>query len=109
MAQIDGRSTNELLGADRIQSVALPSAELDGCLVACGFFVYAMVEQGFNLPHAIEKYRLGKVPQTPSGLTLDMTYVGTTELGHRFDFVLVDGDGNVVLEVTGYETVVIRE
>ena len=40
---------------------------------------------------------------------LSFDYLGQTKLGHRFDFLVVDESGNMLLEVNGYETVAIKE
>jgi hypothetical protein len=109
LALIDGRDPSQLLGERLLTGVALPSAEFDGCLVACGFFVYAMVEQSINLPNGIKRCRFGRLAKPHEECKLNFTYQGRTEVGHRFDFVLAGAPGDVLLEALGYETVAVKE
>ena len=109
LALIEGRVPNELLGTQMLRGTALPSAELDGCMVACGFYVYAMVDQTINLPHSIQKYRFFRLPAALEECKLSFFYQGRSEFGHRFDFVLVGDTGEKLFKVIGYETVAIKE
>ena len=109
LALIEGRLPSALLGTRTLKGIALPCAELDGCFVACGFFVFAMVDQTVNLPHTIKKLRLFRNAEASEECKLSFAYLGRSELGHRFDFVLTGESGDILLEVNGYETVAIKE
>ena len=68
-----------------------------------------MVDQTVNLPHTIKKLRLFRNAEASEECKLSFAYLGRSELGHRFDFVLTGESGDILLEVNGYETVAIKE
>jgi NAD(P)-dependent dehydrogenase (short-subunit alcohol dehydrogenase family) len=109
LALIEARDPIHLLGNRSLQGTAVPAAELDGCLVACGFFVYAMVNPGFNLPYTIASCRLSGPVKTEGPYHLQFSYLGPSQSGHRFDFVLAGDSGEVLIEVKGYDTTTIKE
>jgi hypothetical protein len=104
-AQIDGGDPTDLVGADRLARgrFLIPCAALDGSMVCCGFFVFAMIDPNVSLPRRLTRYRQGRLPHLGESCQLRFFYRGREQASHRFDMTLIGDNQDVIFEIHGYE------
>ena len=100
---------SDLFGEHRSSNSVTPSAAIDGCLVACGFYSFAMIDQKVYLPAGIERYRQFRRLESNEECFVQYTYREKVGEGHIFDFQLVDATGNVVVAVEGYRANIVTQ
>ncbi|MCC6493949.1 MAG: KR domain-containing protein, partial [Pirellulales bacterium] len=81
---------------------------LDGCLVASGFFGYAMLGGRIGIPRRFGRITQIRAPRAHEICTLRFFYRGPSAEGDRFDFTLIGDDGASILAAEAYETSAIR-
>jgi hypothetical protein len=108
-AIIKGMPPNELLGDRPGDGMLIASATLDGCLVACGAFGYAMLEKFIEIPFGIERFRQVRLPAEEEQCKLRFFLREMREDGNVYDMTLVGESGDVVLDVNGYQTTRVKE
>jgi len=82
----------------------IPSALLDGCLVACGTYSYVMLECRVELPRRIGTLIVYRQPLENETCLLRLFFRDADAQGTHYDFHLVGEDGAAVLSVTDYTT-----
>ena len=87
----------------------VPSAILDGCMVACGGYAFFMMQRRVEIPKAVDSIRLSRLPYVEEECVLRFFYRGEEENGSCYDFTLFGATGDVVLDVKGYHTSLIAE
>ncbi|MDD4786760.1 MAG: SDR family NAD(P)-dependent oxidoreductase, partial [Pirellulales bacterium] len=104
-AMIEGRPRNELIGARSGDGMLTAAAALDGCMYACGSFVFFMVDKSVEIPRGIDSYRQARLPREGEKCALRLFYRGPAGRGSLYDFNLVGEPGDAILEVKGYRSV----
>jgi acyl transferase domain-containing protein/NAD(P)-dependent dehydrogenase (short-subunit alcohol dehydrogenase family) len=99
----------ELAGPRGDDGWLLPAAVLDGCVVACGSFVFIQFAGRLEVPYRIGQLRLGRMPREGEACLLRFHFRGRQDRHSTFDFTLFGDDGGVVLDVKGYTTVLAAE
>lgn len=102
---IEGRPRNELIGARSGDGMLTAAAALDGCMYACGSFVFFMVDKSVEIPRGIDSYRQARLPREGEKCALRLFYRGPAGRGSLYDFNLVGEPGDAILEVKGYRSV----
>ncbi len=85
----------------------LPSALLDGCLVACGCYSYFMLERRLEIPHRIDHLRLHSMPREGELCRMRFFLKKTESRSSTFDFHVVGPDGRMIFTVEGYHGILI--
>ena len=108
-AIIQGMPPNELLGDRAGDGMLIAAVALDGSLVACGAFGYAMLEKLIEIPSGIARFRQVRLPAEEEQCKLRFFLREMREDGNVYDITLVGESGDVVLDVNGYETTRVKE
>lgn len=87
----------------------LPAALLDGCLVACGAFVYFQFGGRLEVPQGFARIRLGRSPRQGETCVQRFYFRGQEGRHSRFDFALFGSHGDVILAVEDYRTVLVGQ
>jgi hypothetical protein len=86
----------------------LPSALLDGCLVACGAYSYFMLGRRVEIPSRIGNRLLYRQPQEGELCTMRLFIRSHDQSGTHYDFHLQGEDGLTIMAVDDYITTVIN-
>ena len=108
LARLVAKAPLALAGARRGRRWLVPSALLDGCLVACGSYSYRMIDRRVELPRRIGRLQVYRQPRENEACRLRLFCKDSRAEGTRYDFHLVGEDGRAVLTVTDYETVCLK-
>jgi hypothetical protein len=87
----------------------LPAALLDACFFASGIALWVMFKGVVAIPNGIREIRLGRLPQDGEKCVVKIVYRGREGQLGLFDLTLYGDDGTVILEVDGYQNVIVAE
>ena len=96
---------SELAGSRSDKGWILPPALLDGCVVACGSFIYLQFQGALEVPNGMDCLRLHRPANEGEICLLNFSFLGREEKHSRFDFQLFGEDNQLILEVDGYRTI----
>jgi hypothetical protein len=99
----------ELAGPRKPEGWILPVAVLDACVVACGSFVFFQFGGRLEVPHRFARLRVARLPRQGETCILRLHFLGREGRHSRFDFTLYGEDETPILQVEGYQTVLIAE
>lgn len=97
----------ELAGSRGEAGWILPPALLDSCFFASGIFLWVHAKGVVAIPNGIRACRLGRHPHAGEKCLVHIRYCGREEQLGLFDFVIFGEDGGVILEVDGYQNVIV--
>jgi len=99
----------ELAGARGCGGWMIPPALLDSCFFASGIFLWVLFKGVVAIPNGIQHVRLGRQPRSEEKCLVRIHFRGReAELG-LFDFEIFGDDGTVILQVEGYQSVIVAE
>jgi len=102
-------SPGELAGPRPAQGWHLPLAVLDGCLYACGNFLFIQFAKALEIPHGFDRLQWTRMPREGETCVVRVFFRGREDRHSCFDFTLFGDDGNVLLAAEGYRTVLVGE
>jgi NAD(P)-dependent dehydrogenase (short-subunit alcohol dehydrogenase family) len=108
-AIVAGRPRNELIGDRPGGGMLVSAAALDGCMVACGAFGYAMLERSIALPLGMEHYQQVRLPKDGEQCTARFFLRDATRENSLYDIMLLGEEGDVIFDAKGYRTANVRE
>jgi hypothetical protein len=106
-AKLIGAPPLQLAGKRSGLNWIVPSAILDGCMVACGGYSYFMMERRVEIPKSLDRFRFSRHPIEGEECVMRFFYRGTEENGSCYDFTLFGAIGDVIFSVEGYHTTLI--
>lgn len=80
---------------------------LDACFYACGVYMAMVGDRAIHLPQGLTKLRFGQVPKANQDCLIHLSCRARQERRGEFDFTVQTADGTIVLDVTGYHTLII--
>jgi hypothetical protein len=107
-ARLVARAPLELAGNRRGRKWLVPSALLDGCLVACSTYSYFMIGQRIELPRRIGDLLVYRQAKENERCRLRLFCRHADAKGARYDFEVVGEDGLAVLVVKDYLTMCLK-
>jgi hypothetical protein len=108
-AVIAARARNELIGDRPGAGMLISAAALDGSLVACGAFGYAMLERSIAIPLRIGSYRQVRLPRDGETCTLRFFLKEVNPEGSLYDMILLGEPGDVIFAAEEYQTANVKE
>ncbi|MCH5372540.1 MAG: polyketide synthase dehydratase domain-containing protein, partial [Planctomycetes bacterium] len=108
-AVLKGRPANELIGERSGDGMRTAAAMLDGCLVACGAWGYAMLDKFLEIPAAIGCYRQTRLPREGEDCILRLYLREHRRDQNVYDMILMGASGDVVFQVEGYRSTRVAE
>ncbi len=95
----------ELLGRRAGQTCRLPLSLLDGCFVACCVDTFIYNPQRVEIPHSLERLRMGVAPRPGELCLVQLVVVSHEPQLSTHHFTLFDSAGRVVLDATSFRSV----
>jgi len=108
-SQIVAPSPERLAGPRSLDGWLLPLAVLDACVYSCGNFVFIQFAGTVEIPHGFEQLELARLPHEGERCLLRVYFRGREGRHSRFDFTLFGEEGDVILAVEGYRTILVGE
>jgi hypothetical protein len=108
-AILKARPRDELIGGRSGGGMLTSAAILDGALVACGAWGYAMLDRYLEIPDSIARYRQARLPREDEECILRF-FLRDQQANHNtYDFVVIGDTGDAILAVEGYRSTRVAE
>lgn len=100
-------SPESLTGERRGGKLIIPAVVLDACFFACGICVWVQDNQAVAIPQGIRHLRLGRLARPGEECILRLNRRLDQPDHGSFNFTLFGDDGGVILQVEGYQVIVL--
>jgi hypothetical protein len=100
--RLTAREPLELAGERSGGRWLMPSALLDGCLVACGTYAFIMLDGRYGLPRGVERLRIFGLPDAGQACRCRFTLKEQNADCSWYDFHLVDSSGRCLALAENY-------